>query len=394
MSGIQDFLDQFRSIADREYANYNSQQDIHFDWLNEIEEVVKNFELNPEQQRKRLSNISISSQEGEELIINKKLTTIEQDNHKELDQVNNSVPIGKNASPKKFSSPKSSQSSITKSPKSPKSPKQTQSSNSGKATKNSPKVNKASESIPKQQNNSQMTPQTAPKQSKKLEIPIESPQTFQTGSNIFNHSGIRFLDDAALLESDSSSSEIPQSEDSSLQNANEDDLEDLASMDGPPVPYTDTNFDELNQTATSFKDQWLKMIHNKKAEAETPKKPFVFAFEREEEEAMPEVYQISDDECENEFSDDEEIYEKNPIEIHGKTIPNWARGKQLLSQLKRQRHIDPDTIFINFSPTIQLEEIFNQNKSKWQDRSDSGYWDPDKVTPEEVTQFKEALGLV
>ncbi|OHT05197.1 hypothetical protein TRFO_27131 [Tritrichomonas foetus] len=187
---------------------------------------------------------------------------------------------------------------------------------------------------------------------------------------------IRFVDDNSLLDSSDSSDEST----------------DLEIDGGVPVPYTVSgSMSELTQTASSFREKWMEMIHQKKAATNLPKKPFKFAFE-EEEIAPPEGYKISDD-SDDEPEDDEEIYERNPVEIHGKMIPTWARGDQLLKQLKRQQRIDPDSIFSGFTADCYLPDVFNAHKERWDQRHDSGWWDADRVTEEEVAQFKRALGL-
>ena len=135
------------------------------------------------------------------------------------------------------------------------------------------------------------------------------------------------------------------------------------------------------------------MLHQKKAATNIPKKPFKFAFD-DIDEGMPENYQISDDsDRENDDDDDMEMYERNPVEIHGKTIPVWARGDQLLKQLKRQQRIDPDSIFLGFTADCPLTELFGTSKARWVNRQDSGWCEADLSTEEEVSKFKAALGL-
>jgi hypothetical protein len=58
-------------------------------------------------------------------------------------------------------------------------------------------------------------------------------------------------------------------------------------------------------------------------------------------------------------------------------IPHWARGEKLLHQLKKQRKIDPDTIFAGFTADCLLPLIFNAQKPQWENRSDSGWWGSD-----------------
>lgn len=189
----------------------------------------------------------------------------------------------------------------------------------------------------------------------------------------FSNSSIRFVDDESLLLDSSSD------EESEIDN-------------GPPVPYTLSNsVSELTQSASSFREKWLEMLHQKKASTNIPKKPFKFAFE-EEEVSIPDAYQISD--SGDEAEDDEEIYDANPIEIHGKAIPSWARGDLLLKQLKKQQRIDPDSIFSEFTAdSLDLPAVFNEHKAKWENRSDSGCWEHDRVTEEEIANFKTSLNI-
>ena len=181
------------------------------------------------------------------------------------------------------------------------------------------------------------------------------------------NSSIRFVDDESLL--------IDESSDSG---------------DEGPIPFTVSgSMRELTQSAASFREKWREMLQVKKAATNLPKKQAVFAFE--EDEGIPDGYKISDD---DDMSDeDDDIYEANPVEIHGKMIPIWARGDQLLKILRKQKRIDPDSIFAGYSMDCSLPEIFNTQKPRWEQRNDSGWWDSDRVTEEEVAQFKAALGL-
>lgn len=193
----------------------------------------------------------------------------------------------------------------------------------------------------------------------------------------FSNNSIHFVDDNSLLLDSSSSSD----EESEIDN-------------GPPVPYTlSSSVSELTQSATSFREKWLAMLHQKKASTSMPKKPFKFAFE-EEEVSVPDVYKISESDDEDQDPDDEEIYDANPIEIHGKAIPSWARGDLLLKQLKKQQRIDPDSIFSEFTAdSLDLPAVFNEHKAKWENRSDSGCWEHDRVTDEEIANLKSSLNI-
>ena len=204
-------------------------------------------------------------------------------------------------------------------------------------------------------------------------MPIFSgmPQTYQPGCG----AGFKFVDDDSLLD-----------------NSESDDVEEDEDEGSEPIPFTVSgSMRELTESAASFREKWQEMLHMKKACTNVPKKQAkIFAFE--EEDAVPEGYQISDDD-ESDRGDDDDIYERNPVEIHGKMIPIWARGEQLLKQLRRQKRIDPDSVFSGFTADCSLQDIFNTQKPRWQNRNDSGWWDSDRVTEEEVAQFKAVLGI-
>ncbi|EAY08664.1 hypothetical protein TVAG_079220 [Trichomonas vaginalis G3] len=207
-------------------------------------------------------------------------------------------------------------------------------------------------------------------------LPVQSSPCFATQN--LNSSTMRFVCDDSLLASSSSDDDISI-----------DDNDD--ENDSPPnSPFTlGGSLKELTQSAYSFREAWKEMCIEKKQESTPRKKSFKFAFEDIEEPA--EVYQMSDDcEDDDEFDDDEEMYERNPIEIHGKSIPNWARGEQLEKQLKKQYLIDPDEIFFDFPMECNLEEIFGTQNQKWAKRNESGYWAQDGVTQEEIRNYSSA----
>lgn len=188
-------------------------------------------------------------------------------------------------------------------------------------------------------------------------------------TTIPNSPGFKFVDDDCLLESSSSD------DDGSVE-IDEDEKGELCSQS----PFNlSSSLKELTSTANSFKEQWMEMLNEKKQEElETPKKPVKFAFE--EDEPMSNCYKMSDDEEETEFDDDDEIYERNPIEIHGKLIPNWARGEMLQKGLQRQSKIDPSTIFTGFPTEISLEEVFGTRNPKWNIRQESDVWEDTRIS--------------
>jgi hypothetical protein len=90
-----------------------------------------------------------------------------------------------------------------------------------------------------------------------------------------------------------------------------------------------------------------------------------FPIEREEI-PLPAEYEMSDDDSVllSDSDRNAEIYQKNPFEIHGKTIPLWARQDVLEQQMKRQRKQDPDQIFCNLQVTCSLERMFGAFSEK------------------------------
>jgi hypothetical protein len=191
------------------------------------------------------------------------------------------------------------------------------------------------------------------------------------------HSKIRFVDDASLMLLSSGSSDS--------------DCEDLIPLSAAHTTFAQSAH-QLTQSATDFHEKWREMLDQKRAAPAVADQPIVFGFEKED--FLPEAYEISEgSEDDDDDNADDDIYESNPVEVHGKTIPSWARGDELLRQLKKQRRVDPNTIFHGFTADCSLPEIFNTQKPRWENRADSGLWDPDRVTPEEEIQFKTAVGL-
>ncbi|EAY17016.1 hypothetical protein TVAG_296950 [Trichomonas vaginalis G3] len=194
-------------------------------------------------------------------------------------------------------------------------------------------------------------------------------------TNSLSTSSIKFIcDDSILIETSSD-------DDNTLEN------NELYSPPASPFALSGS-VEELTQSAYSFREAWKEKLNEKKQEVKIKKTSFKFAFEEAEEES--ENYQMSDD-CDegNEFEDEYEMYERNPIEIHGKTIPHWARGEQLEKELKKQYHINPDEIFFDFPMECNLEEIFDRTNQKWAKRNESGYWAHDGITREEIENYSK-----
>ena len=80
-----------------------------------------------------------------------------------------------------------------------------------------------------------------------------------------------------------------------------------------------------------------------------------------------------------------------------KQIPNWARSVNLVAALEKQYStgpdcIDPDTIFPEVE-SCNLEEIFDQRKTRFVRRTSSGNWTNDKVTTMEKLTYKRNMGF-
>jgi hypothetical protein len=157
---------------------------------------------------------------------------------------------------------------------------------------------------------------------------------------------IRFVDDSALLDdSDSDSAEQP-----------------------PPLPHSARSV-KLLQSPTIFQEE-------PRGRTVPAISPIAFQFDdAESREALSTAYDISDDSACGDDQDDE-IYERDPIKIHGKVVPHWARSEKLLQHLKRQRNIDADTIFGGFTAECSLALIFDRRKARWENRMGSGWWGP------------------
>jgi hypothetical protein len=189
----------------------------------------------------------------------------------------------------------------------------------------------------------------APKESVAKHTRISSPRTRIVMRPSIPAGTIRFVDDSALLDDSDSDSAEPL----------------------PPLPNSAQSM-KLPQSPSRFQE-------DPKGRTVPAMAPIPFRFDDSEpREGAAIGYDISDDsECGDD--EDDEIYERNPIEIHGKIIPHWARGEKLLRQLKRQRKTDPDTIFAGFTPECPLALIFNSQKPRWENRADSGWWGPDGI---------------
>ena len=133
----------------------------------------------------------------------------------------------------------------------------------------------------------------------------------------------------------------------------------------------------------------------------------------------PENYEISpyrddddlDDDDDDDLDDGENDGPGNARSV--KTIPDWARGKNLRDALEAQAHVDPDVIFGARRTTVPLDELFGHpdrlrtgggtggsgaaaaaaaaryDESR---RGSSGNWADDGATWAEELAYKRAMG--
>lgn len=210
--------------------------------------------------------------------------------------------------------------------------------------------------------------------------------------------GIVFVDAELLDDSDSDSEIIPTK--SGVRFVDSSDLRlsidpsSLQFLRNSAKPTLSEQLSELSASAAQFRMKWHDMVKEKNqqvqeivpAPAEAANEPYVMSDCSDSDDASDYGY--------SESEDDEEIYDENATEIHGKKIPSWAQKGALEIQLEKQKSIDPDSIFPELSLTCQLGDVFNSNNPSWNKRNESCVWDQDGVTPEEVLHFKQMLGFV
>jgi len=81
----------------------------------------------------------------------------------------------------------------------------------------------------------------------------------------------------------------------------------------------------------------------------------------------------------------------NPIEgapSIGKVVPTWVSNYREKKQ--SQINVDPDTIFCENIPSVNLEEIFGR-KLDWRKRGSCVPWDGDQLTADEISRYKKSM---
>ena len=102
------------------------------------------------------------------------------------------------------------------------------------------------------------------------------------------------------------------------------------------------------------------------------------------------TYEMSDrDQSDSDDSETESRRQK-------KKVPTWAQKQNLLPALEaqyanRDGRLDPETIFPPVM-TCNLEDIFDQKKSRYNRRTSSANWSKDGVTMNEIVAYKRTMG--
>lgn len=228
---------------------------------------------------------------------------------------------------------------------------------------------------------------TIPQAESNITIPNEEIPSEQSSK-----SSIVFADIGLLDDSDSDPIECETPTKSGIRFVDAGDLR--MSLDPSSLPFLKSSakpslseqLSELSASAAQFRLKWHDLVKEKNQQ----EKDVVALTDNEE------PYCMSD--CNDEDADysdeDDEVYDENAEEIHGKKIPSWARGAKLEEELQKQKSVDPDSIFPELSMTCQLGNVFNSVNPKWNKRTESTLWDQDGVTPEEALRFKQMLGFV
>lgn len=102
------------------------------------------------------------------------------------------------------------------------------------------------------------------------------------------------------------------------------------------------------------------------------------------------TYEMSD----REQSDTDESESESHHHRQKKKVPTWAQKKNLYPALEKQYaggQLDPETIFPPVT-TCNLEDIFDQKKSRYNRRTSSANWSKDGVTQNEIVSYKRTMG--
>lgn len=104
------------------------------------------------------------------------------------------------------------------------------------------------------------------------------------------------------------------------------------------------------------------------------------------------TYEMSD----REQSDTDDSESESYHHRKKKKVPTWAQKQNLLPALENQYanrdgQLDPETIFPPVT-TCNLEDIFDQSKTRHKQRTSSANWSKDGVTHTEIVAYKRTMG--
>ena len=104
------------------------------------------------------------------------------------------------------------------------------------------------------------------------------------------------------------------------------------------------------------------------------------------------TYEMSDREQSDTDDSESESYKHR----QRKKVPSWAQKQKLLPALERQYansdgRLDPETIFPPVL-TCNLDDIFDQKKSRYRQRTSSANWSKDGVSHTEIVAYKRTMG--
>ncbi|KAF9976478.1 hypothetical protein BGZ73_008481 [Actinomortierella ambigua] len=75
-----------------------------------------------------------------------------------------------------------------------------------------------------------------------------------------------------------------------------------------------------------------------------------------------------------------------------KELPAWAQWDNLEEAMKRQRHVNPRTIFGSL-PVLDMNDMFPGNEAKFRARTSSAHWgNADRLTEAEAQKYREEMG--
>jgi hypothetical protein len=163
--------------------------------------------------------------------------------------------------------------------------------------------------------------------------------TFVEGRQSVSSTGpLKFVDDSSLLDDSSSDSEevvVTQVRNRAIS------------------PIIARSYSEMARSASSFRAQWQNMICEQKSRSMAHEIRMELSHA-----ILPCDYPMTDDEDLAPVASDDEMYDFDPIEIHGKTVPLWCHREELERILRKQQNADTDAIFEGVAKRCSLESVF------------------------------------